>query len=275
MGNPAEERQVFDEFVKLLPDFAGAPVESRDSSKQEPADIECVLVDGRKVGVQLTSWIDGDQMSEGKRIENIEKSLLAALDPLPKNETEHLSMLWLYSKWRVKAADGQAFRAQFLQFIADLDKRWEREADLQSPQGFQVSDFSAYPILAKYLDAVEVQPQRPAVPATMTKGSTGWITIEPTGTQYSPDEMVDALCECAQAKINKYPAKPPGMDEFHLLLHYDKAFFYNSPAVTVFSGYDEAVRAASARIGTAVGMFDKIFVFIGVANGEKAFQMYP
>jgi hypothetical protein len=35
------------------------------------------------------------------------------------------------------------------------------------------------------------------------------------------------------------------------------------------------VKAASARVGNALGVFDKIFVFVPVADGQQAFQLYP
>ena len=41
---------------------------------------------------------------------------------------------------------------------------------------------------------------------------------------------VDALCQNITTKIDKYSAKPTGLAEFFLLVHYDfKAFAYNSP----------------------------------------------
>ncbi len=87
--------------------------------------------------------------------------------------------------------------------------------------------------------------------------------------------MVDALVQCITAKTTKYSAKPPGMAEFHLLLHYDKAFVYNTPVLGIDFGYQEAVKAAAARVGKAVGVFDKIFVYVPVADGNKAFLLYP
>ena len=65
------------------------------------------------------------------------------------------------------------------------------------------------------------------------------------------------------------------MGEFHLLVHYDKAFVYNTPVLGIDFGYSEAVKAASARIGKAVGVFDKVFAFVPVADGQQAFQLYP
>jgi hypothetical protein len=40
-------------------------------------------------------------------------------------------------------------------------------------------------------------------------------------------------------------------------------------------GYAEAVKAAAAKIGNATGVFDKIFVFVPVADGQQGFQLYP
>jgi len=109
----------------------------------------------------------------------------------------------------------------------------------------------------------------------MRKGGPHWLTFPARGGAYSPEWMVDALCECVKAKTIKYAAKPPGADEFHLLVHYDKAFVYNTPVFGIDFGYAEAVRAAAARIGNAVGVFDKIFVYVPVADGKQAFRFFP
>jgi hypothetical protein len=43
----------------------------------------------------------------------------------------------------------------------------------------------------------------------------------------------------------------------------------------VLIGYAEAVKAAAARVGGGVGVFDKIFVYVPVADGPTTFQLYP
>jgi hypothetical protein len=62
---------------------------------------------------------------------------------------------------------------------------------------------------------------------------------------------------------------------FHLLVHYDKAFIYNSPVLGIGTGYTEAGKTAAAKIYGAVGVFDRIFVYVPVADGPQAFQLYP
>jgi hypothetical protein len=142
------------------------------------------------------------------------------------------------------------------------------------PTGVLVQS-SQYPILAKYLDSLDVHPRMPSVPSTMEKGGFGWLTIEPRGGPYRPDEMVDALCNRVQDKITKYSSKPRGLDEFHLLVHYDKALAYNTPVIAIDFGYSEAVKAVAARIGNAVGVFDRIFVYVSMIKNQKVFRMWP
>jgi hypothetical protein len=108
----------------------------------------------------------------------------------------------------------------------------------------------------------------------MRKGGLLWLIPQIAGS-YSPNQMVDVLCECVQAKIAKYPAKPIGMDEFHLLLHYDKAWQYNTPVKGIDFGYAEAVQTATTRIGCSAGVFDRIFVFVPIAKGQQVFSLYP
>lgn len=169
MGNSKEEKAVFEGFLKSAPLFAGSEVKRWSPSTQEPTDIECDLVDGRKVGVQLTTWLDEQQMNDAKRHEGVEMSLVRALRPFPPNETEHIFVVWVYAKWRLKDADASGFRVQLLQLIAELDERWKNEPEWHSPQGFQVSDFSKYPILEKDLDGLEIRPRMPSFPSTMKK----------------------------------------------------------------------------------------------------------
>ncbi len=87
--------------------------------------------------------------------------------------------------------------------------------------------------------------------------------------------MVDALCEYVQAKIAKYRAKPGEIDEFHLLVHYDKAWEYNTLVEGIDFGYAETVRAAAARIGSSAGVFDRIFAYVPIAREQQVFALYP
>ena len=271
MGNPKEECEVFAGFLAAMPMFAGSPVTDWRQPAQDPPDIEADLADGRKVGIELTSWLEESQIGREKKVEVLESSFRDAVQPEPPNETEHIFLVWLAPRRKIIADDAPAFRSELLALMEAIDKDWDNIRWSDSPQGFDWNDFTNHPTLRKYLSSIDVHPRRPG----QQKGGAHWLTFPMRGGAYSPDWMVDALVECILAKTTKYPAKPLGMAEFHLLLHYDKAFLYNTPVLGIDFGYAEAVRAAAARVGKAVGMFDKIFVHVTVADGEKAFQFYP
>ena len=275
MGNPTEEREVFTGFVAAMPMFGGAPVTDWRQPPQDPPDVEADLSDGRKVAVELTSWLDESQIGREKKIEFVEASFREAIEPEPPNETEHIFLVWLAPKRRLPPADRGAFRSELLTLMDAIDRNWDKIPSSDSPQGFDWKDFTAYPTLERYLDSLDIHPRRLALTATMRKCGSHWLTFPVRGGAYSPDWMVNTLVECVTAKTTKYVVKPIGASEFHLLVHYDKAFIYNSPVLGIGSGYAEAVKAAAARIGRAVGVFDRIFVYIPVADGPQVFQLHP
>jgi hypothetical protein len=227
------------------------------------------------MGLELTSWLEESQIGRAKFKESVEKSFRDALKPEPPNQTHNIHFLWMSPKRRMLVTDAAAFRAELLKLTEEIDRRWERETDWHTPQGFLWNEFSSYPMLRRYLEAVDIHPRIPALPTTMEKGGLHWLTFPMRGGAFIPTWMVDALFQCVQAKIAKYPAKPSVMDEFHLLVHFDKAWEYNTPVAGIDFGYAEAVQAAAARIGSSVGMFEKIFVFVPIAEGQQVFSLYP
>ena len=275
MGNRAEEKAVFEGFLSAAPTFAGVEVKKWSQPTNDPPDIEAEMVDGRTVGVELTSWLDESQIGRRKKIEFVELSFRDAIQPEPPNETAHIFLLWMAPKRQMAMADKRAFRTELLALTEEIDERWESEPDWQSPQGFLWMDFTRYLTLAKYLASVDVHPRIRSVASTMRQGGLHWLTFPARDGAYSPDWMVDALCEVVGAKIAKYATKPAGTDEFHLLVHYDKAFVYNTPVHGIDFGYSEAVQAAAARIGGTVGVFDEIFVYVPVTEGRRVFRLYP
>jgi len=275
MGNPAEEREVFAGFVAADPMFAGVSVTDWRQPAKDPPDIECDLADGSVLGIELTSWLDESQIGRAKKKEMVEDSFRLALKPEPPNETEHVHLIWMDAKRRLASQDAPAFRAELLQAMQEIDRRWDTEPEWQTPQGFQFDGLGAYPMLKKYLEGIDVHPRQPSRPSTMTKGGLHWLSFPMQGGNYSPEWAVDALCEVIEAKIQKYKVNPMGTGEFDLLVHYDKAFAYNTPVLGIDFGYPEAVKAAAARIGTNAGVFKKIFVFVPVSDGQQAFQLYP
>jgi hypothetical protein len=136
MGNRAEEHRVFTAFLAAAPLFAGSSVFDWRQPSKDPPDIECDLADGRKIGVELTSWLDESQIGSEKRVESVESSFRDAIQPEPPNQTEHIQFVWLTPKRRMVPADGAPFRAEFLTLIEEIDKRWESEPIGSHPKAF-------------------------------------------------------------------------------------------------------------------------------------------
>src|SRR5262245_32539385 len=70
------ERAVFQGFLETLPLFAGSPIRHWVQNKNDPPDISCWTEDGRKIGIELVSWINEAEMRSAKKAEEIEESLL-------------------------------------------------------------------------------------------------------------------------------------------------------------------------------------------------------
>jgi hypothetical protein len=232
MGNPTEEREVFRGFLSAMPLFAAFAVVKWEQTKQDPPDVEADLADGGRVGIELTSWLEESQIGREKRVEIIEDPFRDAINPDPTNQTEHIFLVWIDPKRRMEKNDAAGFRSELLALMEEIDNGWSNIPYSDSPQGFPWKDFVKYPTLAKYLNSIDVHPRG----GGGRKGGVHWLTFPIRGGAYSPDWMVDALVDCISAKTTKYSAKPTGFEEFHLLVHYDKTFVYNSPVFGIDFG---------------------------------------
>jgi hypothetical protein len=160
MGNPSEEREVFDGFLTGDPMFAGVAVADWRQPARDPPDIECDLADGTTLGIELTSWLDESQIGRAKKKEMMEDSFRQAIKPVPPNETEHIHLIWMDPKRRMISQDAGAFRTELLKAMEEIGQRWESEPDWESPQGFQFDRLGAYPMLKKYLDGIDVRKEK-------------------------------------------------------------------------------------------------------------------
>lgn len=272
MGNPVEEGRIFGAFLKDCPLFAGIPVTKWAQLQKDPPDIECYLQDGRAIGVELTNWVNEQQVADAKRQESIEEPFRRALNEVP-NETQHFQLVWMNVKARLRQGCEAALKDEITRLMAYLDKRWDTELDWQSPQGIDWNDFTGYPTLARYVVNLKIH-MRQGPRMAGAPSAPGWLTFPYRGGFYSPEWAVDALCGNINKKIEKYLVKPTGFGNFFLLVHYDfKAYTYNSPVDGIGFSYPEAVAEASRRLGGATRVFDGIFVYVDTTEGQKSFKI--
>jgi hypothetical protein len=76
--------------LDAAPLFADVEITRWFQPKVDPPDIECDLLDGRKIGVELTSWLEESQIGRAKSEEALEQPIRAAIHPEPPNEMEHI-----------------------------------------------------------------------------------------------------------------------------------------------------------------------------------------
>jgi hypothetical protein len=279
VGNPVAEKNTFAAFLNAAPSFAGDAIAGWSQPKEDPPDVLCTTAAGRQIGLELTEWLDNGQITDAKADEAIERSIEKAIRPEPPNNTENIYFAWLMAlpKARIKPADASGFRAELLRLVEEVDSRWTGEEEWQSPQGCWWTDFSRYPTLAKYLSQVRFFPRATFGGGTRgAKGSQGWLTFPMRGGAYSEQSMVAALRARLGDKIQKYAGRPPGLSEFHLLVHYDLAWAYNTPVETLDFKFADAARAGTDFIGDDPGAFDRIFLFVPHNDApQKVFQLYP
>lgn len=272
MGNPAEEKRMFVAFLDDCPLFAGSPVKCWTQPKKDPPDIECLLQDGRTIGLELTNWLNERQIANAKLRESMEEPFRRALFAVP-NESQHFQVVWMSVKERLRKGDEDLLRDEMTRLMKHLDNMWDTQPDWDSPEGFPWRDFTGYPTLVRYFAAIHIHP-RPSPRLTTDPPELGWLTFVLRGGAYSPALAVDTLVANIKTKIAKYSAKPVGLAAFFLLVHYDfKAYAHNSPPEGIGFSYPEAVVEASRMLGGALGIFDGIFVYVDTTNGQKSFKV--
>lgn len=277
------EKLIFDSFLKVCPDFAGEPIAEWDVVEDwygkhglEPPehpfdkrpDIIALTTSGRKIGVELKSWVNQEQITAARKQERIQENILNAIGEQPQNETRHIGYVRPFPKQvRFNSQDAMHFREEIFDLIQKEDSRWLQKPDQEQEVLANVHDLTAFPTLEKYLHSVEIHP-RP-------RFEIDWIHFPSRGGAYSPNDMLGTLTRAllAHRSDDRYKElrKRVVLDEVYLLVHYDfKAFAYNTPFDAADFGFKEAADLASDELGGDGGYFDRIFLFHFLWGKEEA-----
>jgi len=283
------EKLIFDSFLKVCPDFAGEPIEDWDVVEEwyvkralapptrpfdKRPDIIAVTALGKRIGIELKSWVDREQIAEARKQERIRDSILKAIGEQPPNETKHIGYVWLFAKQvRFDARDAAEFRRQLFSLIEQVDRDWPQRPDWDQESDIKRDDkcdFAAFPALQKYLVSVALH-ARPEF-------EENWIHFPSRGGAYSPHDMLATLSSALTSHKNddryEHLKDQVGLDEVYLLVHYDfKAFAYNTPLDAPNFGFKEAAEFASNVLDGDGGYFDQIFLFHFLWGEEEAYRI--
>jgi|SRR6266850_2016348 len=282
------EKFVFESFLKTCPTFADESIEEWEVvddwyAKRTLApplqpfdkrpDIIAVTTSGRRIGVELKSWVNRDQITEARKQERIQDNILKAIGEQLRNETQHIGFVWLSAKQvRFDARDAAQFREQVFALIEQVDNNWSQKPDWDQNSWQDLDDFAGFPIVEKYLNSVRFHP------ASRKRFNIRWIRFPSPGGAYSPNEMLETLSNSlvTHRSDERYKdlRKHVGLDEVYLLVHYDfKAFAYNTPFDAPNFGFKEVAKFASDVLGRDGGYFDRVFLFHFLWGKEEAYRI--
>jgi hypothetical protein len=281
-----DERTAWDGFRNAAPRFAGESL-AADGDGPDPPDVICVSASGRRIGVELTKWVEHDQIIRGKSRESFENSYLKIINSREEPIPERMGWVLLNPKpERVRPEHEAQFRREMFAFLAKENAIAERSPNVQeapplpaplwnTPQGAPVEGFAGFPLLEEYLNDVWIFPRTRL--ATAPAGFE-WIMFRSRGGVYTPDWMVQAAVDRIRDKIKKYEdgslRAQHSLAEFDLLCFYcDEALLHNTPTDGIGFGFPQLAASVSRALAGAPNIFDKIFLFHPYEE-QKVIQVY-
>ncbi|HUE05142.1 MAG TPA: hypothetical protein VMR62_36680 [Bryobacteraceae bacterium] len=223
---------------------------------------------GGSVGLELVEWLDGTQMGVAQAKKAYREALGGVLAGGWNSEYQpmHLSSAVVCPFWhvRVPKSDMAAVRAEFWQFVEDVDRAWltnrERVGD------HLLADHSTYPLLAKYVESIRL---RGGEQGWKTHGYC-WIDIAEDGGAFDPLDVVRTLEQAIHKKVQLYadPASDANLrakklDRLELLVHGGfNLYAYNTPRGRL--SVSEIAAAAAvfyAGLPASARRFDRIWIF--------------
>ena len=112
-----DEREAWRGFLAAAPEFAGDTIGSAVDGP-DPPDVLCVTKSGRKIGVELTKWVEHEQITSGKARESVEDSYLQIMESANHARPHRIGWVWLNPKSRrVKPKDVGQFREELYELL--------------------------------------------------------------------------------------------------------------------------------------------------------------
>lgn len=280
-----KEQHAFKMFLQAFPTLAARIRTWRvQEEERDVADVLAELCDGGEIGFQLGEWVRKDQISQNKKIDQFAVDIRRAIEPQPKNITQHIDSVMLVPRndtTRFAQQDGGILREELFRLIQETDQHWPKEPHWQSTQGYHCKEFDRFPMLAKYLTEVwfdprvtgqfKKRPRRHGIP---------WIDVMGRGGSYSGQPAREALQDIIFKKAKHYGiASGQRVD---LLIHYGvNAFAYNAPFMDDTTPDFAAVAKVASEIIQSCCRerrlpFERVYLCNTLAPSElEAYEIFP
>ena len=285
-----KELQAFEAFLQASPSLAVQMGNNWCVQEAEGAypDVLANLHDGQEIGFELGEWVHEDQIGHSKKTDQFAADILRAIEPQPKNTTQHIHCLMLVPRsdnTRFDQQDGGKLREELFRLIQGTDQQWPKERHWQSPQGYHCRGLDRFPTLARYLTEVWFDPRVTGkLKRTPRPHGILWIDVEGRGGAYSGESAREALQVIISKKASHYDGGPyggPSGQRVNLLIHYGAdAFTYNTP----FSDDTTPDFAAVARFAGEVVQscsrgrqfpFERVYLCNTLAPKLEAYEIFP
>jgi hypothetical protein len=264
-----EEKLFWETFITVRPEFLAM---KSWIPGPEPPDVIITDASDRKLGIELTEWLDKHQTTPSISTTENEMKWLNALDSENSPPPQHFQSahLWFRSGTRFSQREKASFRKEFYELISHVDGRWEREM-AGTPQKIW-NDFSKYPMLGKHLHLIRFEDRMPFKPQR-------WALGTPKGGAYDPRWATVALLD----RIEEKKSKPNysnlktqyGLAELVLLLHYGiRGLLHNAPFEGAGWKIEDAISEVRGSLAINSGPFDRVFLYLAYNEG-RLFTLYP
>lgn len=283
MSKREHEKAIFEAFLRVVPQFAGETLRdwSQPQDCSEFPDVICTTLSGQRIGAELGEWLNEDEMCKAKGMERIQSSILSAIGDQGENNTDNILFLLLRPKpkARVKPGDVVLFREELFRCIQEVDHRWPTEPSWHNPPGYEFTSdkLSVFPMLQKYLVSIHFSPRNRYegwppnggfVKRTWPREQ-DWIVFSCRGGSFDQNSMLQPLLELVAHKKERYGGCGTGFEALHLIIYYNSALTYNSPAeFEPYFTFKDAAERLREFIGDDPDPFDGIFLFVAINGGS-------
>ena len=272
------EQAVLADLQTHFPDFTGASRRwTAVPAGQDPPDFIGAGPAGT-LGLELTEWLDGDQMAAAKARESQRDQVHRIL--ATKWEEEHQprnfrGAFLIMGNERIARGDEAPLRKQFFAHAAEIDGAWFNHPD-RTRDVLYVAEFPGYPLIAKYFNVRYIGGEPHGL---------CWIHTSGDGGAYDPLAAVEVLTRAIDRKLIDYSSAPKQLhlkthrlSELGLLVHCGfNAYAYNTPSGPLSLEEIAGRAAAYYAAHPQRQVFDRVWFFASLdsADGLNALFGFP
>lgn len=290
----AEENEITAYVSSIFPTFLDGITFAAAST--DPPDFLGERADGRKIGLELTSWLSGDEVRAAQGRERMREDLLRILDwaKRPKN----FDFLVIMPRWgeRIKRSHYQDFCREFDAATQQIDDSWKtlrnghwKALRPEDPFDYEMheNDVKRFPMLSQHVSSIWFNQTVGSGPIVCDQS---WINIVPDGGVYDPAEPFQALRDRVENKVHRHREKSVkdrldahNLHKLYLLVHTDPARssyktpyqIFSQPTPSLAARLTEAAIAGIQGLQSPQRVFDGIFLLYHLWNVRWLAQIWP